>query len=103
LESILSTQKYHGAVGENVMFPLHSVVRDSRFFFTPLLTYLRDAMMQVLGDSRLSRKYQITVPKDARTLLELDAGDMLIFVTENGELLIKRGRLQIEEWKQGDA
>lgn len=85
------------------MFPLLSIVRDSRFFFTPLLTSVRDTVMQVLGDSRLSRKYQITVPKDARALLELDAGDMLIFVTEKGELLIKRGKLQIEEWKRADA
>jgi AbrB family looped-hinge helix DNA binding protein len=59
--------------------------------------------MQVLGDSKLSRKYQVTVPKNARRLLELDAGDMLIFATENGELLIRRGKLLIEERRRSET
>jgi AbrB family looped-hinge helix DNA binding protein len=84
----------------NLLSPIYALLRDRGFFFTSLLTYVWDSSMQVLGHSRLSSKFQVTVPKEARKLLELDTGDMLIFITENGQLLVKRGRLQIEEWRR---
>lgn len=57
-------------------------------------------MKRVLGDSRLSSKCQVTVPKSARELLELGTGDMLIFVVEGDSVLLKKGRLLIEGWRQ---
>lgn len=54
--------------------------------------------MKVIGDTRLSRKYQATVPSCVRDLLNLDAGDLVLFVQrERGEVVLKKGELRIKE------
>ena len=52
--------------------------------------------MRIIGDSRVSRQFQVTVPKRIRQLLELDAGDLLLFVEKSGMIVLKRGELQIK-------
>lgn len=56
--------------------------------------------MEILGDSKLSRKFQITVPKDVRDILRLGTGDRLVFVAEKDGVLVKRGELQVEDLRQ---
>ncbi len=48
-------------------------------------------MDSVLGTSKLSSKFQVTIPKDARVLFNLKVGDRLIFTEEDNKLLIKKG------------
>jgi len=52
--------------------------------------------MKVVGDSKLSRKYQATVPSHVRDLLKLDAGDLILFVTQGNEVVLKKGELRIK-------
>jgi len=56
--------------------------------------------LEILGDSKLSRKFQITVPKDVRDILRLGTGDRLVFVAEKDRVLVKRGELQVEDLRQ---
>ena len=44
----------------------------------------------ILGTSKLSSKHQVTVPKDARELLDLKPGQRLVFVNENGKLVVEK-------------
>jgi AbrB family looped-hinge helix DNA binding protein len=48
-------------------------------------------MQKVLGTSKLSQKFQVTISKDARKLLDLKAGDRIIFLEEDSVLIIKKG------------
>jgi len=48
-------------------------------------------MDKILGLSRLSSKYQVTIPKDARERFNLKAGDRILFVEEGGNLILKKG------------
>jgi AbrB family looped-hinge helix DNA binding protein len=52
--------------------------------------------MKALGKSKLSRKYQVTVPKNVRDLLKLNMGDLLVFVENQRHVLLKRGIISIE-------
>lgn len=53
--------------------------------------------MQIIGDSKLSRKFQVTVPKNVRDILRLGSGDRLVFVAEKDRVTVKRGELQVED------
>ena len=44
----------------------------------------------ILGTSKLSVKCQVTIPKDARKMLGVKEGDRLVFVNENGKLVIRK-------------
>lgn len=44
----------------------------------------------ILGTSKLSGKYQITIPKDAREQFELKEGDRLVFKNDQGRLVIEK-------------
>ena len=53
--------------------------------------------MNQLGCSRVTGKSIITVPKPVRELLKLSDGDLVVFVMSNGEIVVKRGIVKIEE------
>lgn len=53
--------------------------------------------MEVLGDSKLSKKFQITVPKPVREILDLETGNLLVFVVEGKRVVLKRGEVQIDD------
>gem|GEM_PF-1260175 len=74
-------------------------LRDACLNFTALHLYFGDCPpMKVIGDSRLSRKYQATVPSYVRDLLRLGAGDLIVFVErEKGEVVLKKGELRIKD------
>ena len=44
----------------------------------------------ILGTSKLSRKYQITIPKDARDKFGLNEGDRVVFRNDQGRLVIEK-------------
>jgi AbrB family looped-hinge helix DNA binding protein len=53
--------------------------------------------MDLLGDSKITGKYQVTIPKAVREMLSLENGDLLVFVREQNAILIKRGKVSIEK------
>ncbi len=66
----------------------------------PVLPYfltVRNSHMEIIGDSKLTCKFQVTVPKYVRKLLKLDAGDLLVFVRENEQILLKRAKVSIKD------
>jgi len=48
-------------------------------------------MNKILGLSKLSAKFQVTIPKDARERFNLNVGDRILFVEEDGKLVLKKG------------
>lgn len=45
---------------------------------------------EILGTSKLSHKFQVTVPKDARERFKIDAEDLIVFYDEGGKLMIAK-------------
>jgi len=52
--------------------------------------------MKIVGDSKVTEKFQATIPKIVRELLSLESGDRVVFVTENDYVMIKKGKLDIQ-------
>jgi AbrB family looped-hinge helix DNA binding protein len=52
--------------------------------------------MKILGDSKLTGKFQATIPRMVRELLELDSGDRVVFVLDHGRVLVRRGKLEVQ-------
>jgi AbrB family looped-hinge helix DNA binding protein len=52
--------------------------------------------MKLLGNSRLTSKFQVTVPRHVRETLRLDAGDLLLYVKDHNQVILKRGKIKIE-------
>ncbi len=50
-----------------------------------------------LGTSKVTGKCQITVPKPVRNLLNLGNGDLVVFLMSNEGVLVKRGKVKIED------
>jgi AbrB family looped-hinge helix DNA binding protein len=53
--------------------------------------------MRSLGASKVTRKFQATVPKDVRNHLKLKRGDLLVFLKEEDAILLKKGRVEVEQ------
>jgi bifunctional DNA-binding transcriptional regulator/antitoxin component of YhaV-PrlF toxin-antitoxin module len=49
--------------------------------------------MHVLGHGRLTRKFQTTIPQRARKLLKLNAHDLVVFVDDGGQVIVKKAEL----------
>jgi len=45
---------------------------------------------QVLGNSKVTRRFQITIPKSVRDTYHFEIGDLVLFIQENGKLTIER-------------
>jgi len=52
--------------------------------------------LKVLGDSKVTEKFQATIPRIVRDLLGLNSGDRLVFVSAHGNVLVKKGKVRIE-------
>lgn len=48
-------------------------------------------MGRILGVSKVTRKYQATIPKAVRELLGIEEGDLLVFELENNRIYIRKG------------
>jgi antitoxin PrlF len=46
-----------------------------------------------IGESRVTTKGQITLPKDVREILNAEEGDYIIFFKEEGRIFIEAGSL----------
>lgn len=49
-----------------------------------------------IGESRVTTKGQITLPKDVRKILNAEEGDYIIFYNEDRRIIIETGRLTIK-------
>ena len=52
--------------------------------------------MELLGDSKLTTKYQATVPKRVRDILKLENDDRLVFIRIDDQIVLKKGRIKVE-------
>jgi len=43
---------------------------------------------EILGMSKVTYKFQITIPKRVRERFNLKEGDMLVFIEEDGKLIV---------------
>ncbi|MCD6263628.1 AbrB/MazE/SpoVT family DNA-binding domain-containing protein [Candidatus Bathyarchaeota archaeon] len=46
---------------------------------------------RVLASSVITRNYQITMPRRVRALFRFEEGDLVLFVVEDGKLIIEKG------------
>ena len=61
-----------------------------KFSFTSL-TFRLGKLRRTLGAAKLSTKGQVTIPADARRRFNLEVGDVLLFIEEDGRLLVEKG------------
>jgi AbrB family looped-hinge helix DNA binding protein len=52
--------------------------------------------MKVIGDSKVTGKFQATIPRPVRELLSLDSGDRIVFLAEGSHVLVKKGKLEVQ-------
>jgi AbrB family looped-hinge helix DNA binding protein len=45
-------------------------------------------MPKAIGASKVSSKFQITIPETVREKLKVKAGDTIVFAEENGKIII---------------
>jgi AbrB family looped-hinge helix DNA binding protein len=55
--------------------------------------------MKSLGDSKVSSKFQVTVTKAARDILGLAPGDLVVFLVNDHQVLLKKGEIRALESK----
>ena len=48
--------------------------------------------------SKISYKFQITIPKEAREKFDLNEGDRIVFIKEREKLIIAKSRVLIESY-----
>lgn len=46
-------------------------------------------MAKILGASKVTVRYQVTIPEDVRKQMKIEVGQTLVFVEENGKIVIK--------------
>ena len=47
--------------------------------------------LKTLGSAKLSTKGQVTVPMAVRQKFKLEIGDLILFLEENGKLVLRKG------------
>jgi AbrB family looped-hinge helix DNA binding protein len=52
--------------------------------------------MKILGDSKVTEKFQATIPRVVRELLQLESGDRVVFLHEHDQILVKKGKLEVQ-------
>ncbi len=50
----------------------------------------KDARREVLGVSKLTYKFQITIPKEVRERFQLREGETIVFIGEDGKLFLAK-------------
>lgn len=48
---------------------------------------------RVLGNSKIGRRFQITVPKEVREIFLFKEGDIVLFIKENGKLTLTKSSI----------
>lgn len=49
----------------------------------------------LVGSSKVTSRGQITIPQEIRDKHEINPGDMVYFIEEDGKLIIQKGPLKI--------
>jgi AbrB family looped-hinge helix DNA binding protein len=57
---------------------------------------LEKTCMRILGDSRVTGKFQTTIPKAVRDLLDINSGDRIVFIAKQGNVFVKKGKLEVQ-------
>jgi len=52
--------------------------------------------MEVIGKSTITGKYQLTLPKHVRDFLKADNGDLVVFLKDHDQVVVKRATVKIE-------
>ncbi len=63
---------------------------------TSLLAYRWISCMKVIGDSKVTGKFQATIPRPVRELLRLNSGDRIVFLTEGSHVRVMKGKLEVQ-------
>lgn len=45
-------------------------------------------MAKILGASKITVRYQVTIPEDVRKIMKIKVGQTLVFTEENGKLIL---------------
>jgi AbrB family looped-hinge helix DNA binding protein len=53
--------------------------------------------LEIVGRSAITGKFQVTLPKSVREFLRADNGDFLVFIKDHDRIVVKRGRVMIED------
>jgi len=51
---------------------------------------------KLLGSSKLSSKNQVVIPAEVRQLLNLKPGDQVIFIEEQGKVILVKGPVEVK-------
>jgi AbrB family looped-hinge helix DNA binding protein len=51
--------------------------------------------MDSMGTSKVTRKFQATIPKAVRKHLGLDNGDLVVFLKVRDQIVLKRGMVKV--------
>jgi AbrB family looped-hinge helix DNA binding protein len=46
-------------------------------------------MAKILGASKVTVRYQVTIPENVRKLMKIEVGQTLVFTEENGKVILK--------------
>lgn len=50
-----------------------------------------EILRRIIASSKITRRFQITLPKDVRERFKFEEGDLVLFVVEDGKLLLEKG------------
>lgn len=50
----------------------------------------KDSTKEMLGMSTITYKFQITIPKKVRERFKLEEGNTIVFVEDDGNLIVKK-------------
>jgi len=53
--------------------------------------------LEVVGRSTITGKYQLTLPKNVRELMNAENGDLVVFIKDDDRILIKRGVVEVKD------
>ena len=73
----------------------HMVRVLKNLLFLLFLQLMTNMERIIVGSSTVTRRGQITIPKDLRKKYEITNGDIIYFIELNGDLLIKRGPIKL--------
>ncbi|MEM3815600.1 MAG: AbrB/MazE/SpoVT family DNA-binding domain-containing protein, partial [Candidatus Bathyarchaeia archaeon] len=62
-----------------------------KIFPTKLKCRRKNGLQKTLGAAKISTKGQVTIPAEARRRFNLNVGDLVLFIEEDGKLILKKG------------
>jgi AbrB family looped-hinge helix DNA binding protein len=83
-----------GCQGGFLLHFLHVNIIGSKInkaFLTVITIREKYMAEKTLGAAKLSTKGQVTVPADARRKFNLEVGDIILFVEQDGKLFLRKG------------